>query len=225
MSPDNQAINQSTFVGYFSIRLTLETCWWSKIYSYLVKDRSYVAFPHVGNKTEKQHWHVFIIAPSTDDQVFRNAINRKLGLKGNSSYAMKYMKNPIVEAITYGKHDPLSVPRFSEDMASAVESAPPWVERQTVLEEHLVSADRKKVRDWQLTFSNLVCQAVHHARANGLTQHTLKNVIHDLMTKTKWRPSPQLLRSGVDSFYEEDFKFRMDQQKKLPMDWWQPKSF
>lgn len=222
LSPSNQS-NQSN-QGYYSIRLTIEHAWWSKIYSHLLMDKSYVAAPHTGSETEKQHWHLVIPGPSGDDQIYRNAINRKLSLKGNGLYQLKYMKNPIVEAITYLKHEPGVVLKFSPDMQAYVDSAPDWVDfRQSRMEEHVDMERRRRVRDWQLTYSNLVPQAVEHRRQFKLPTDCLKVVVKHMLETSKWCPSIQMIRQGVPEFYDLRFKHQIGVRKDADMSWWTPR--
>ena len=83
---------------------------------------------------------------------------------------------------------------------------------------------RADERDWQLTYSNLVFQAVKHHRAKGMkTDETLKSVVKDMIATTQWRPCNQMYKCGIVEAYELDFRFRIGQLKQPDMAWWCPK--
>lgn len=212
------------FEIYWSIRLTLAHAWWSKVFAHLVKDQSFIAFPHLGNETEKEHWHVLIpISGVPNDKNVRNIIDRKLGLRGNGQYSLKLMKNGIATGIAYGKHDVRKPPKCSPDLQELLDSTPARdAQRQARLEEHL-STDRKKVRDWQLTYSNLVAQAVNHYHHHQMPGASLKDTVKHMIATTKWRPSIQVYRGGVDMCFEHDFQFRIGHLGQPNMDWWTPR--
>lgn len=212
------------FPIYWSIRLTLEHAWWSKVYTHLVKDQSYVAFPHSGTKTEKEHWHVLIpVSGTPNDKNVRNVIDRHLGLRGNKQYSLKLMKNGIASGIAYGKHDQRKPPKCSADLESLLASTPAIAVQRQTRQEEFMKTDVKKVRDWQLTYSNLVAQAVNHYHTNHMSGVSLKDTIKHMCMTTKWRPSVQLVRNGVDMYYEHDFQYRIGHVKTFNMDWWTPR--
>lgn len=207
---------------YYSIRLTMPHDKWSLIYGQLIGESSFVAYPHVGSATEKEHWHVLLITP-LDDKKIRNIINRKLHLMGNGLFSMKSYPTNIVSGITYCKHEADSVPKMSPDMASIVSSAPAWV-KQTPIDIHYDPAGKPpgKCSDWQLTYANLVGQAVEYRRRTKTDFDSLKTTIQHMLNHTKWRPSPYLRKNGVPPFYENDFQFRIGARKNMDMDWWTP---
>jgi len=206
---------------YYSIRLTMPHDKWSLIYGQLIGESSYVAYPHVGTATEKEHWHVLLISP-LDDKKIRNIINRKLHLMGNGLFSMKSYPTNIVSGITYCKHDSTSVPKMSLDMTDIVASAPAWA-KQTPIDIHYDPVGKPvKCSDWQLTYANLVGQAVEYRRRSKTDFDSLKSTVQDMLQHTKWRPSPYLLKNGVPTFYENDFQFRIGSRKHMDMHWWTP---
>lgn len=76
-------------------------------------------------------------------------------------------------------------------------------------------------RDWQLTYSNLVTQAYNYHRRNGMpTGMSLKETIAHMIKHTKWRPSIQLVKTGVPDFYASDFEMRIGGRPEPDMGWY-----
>jgi hypothetical protein len=71
--------------------------------------------------------------------------------------------------------------------------------------------DVNRPRGRLLTYSNLVAQAVYHAKHNGI-EGPLKDVVTDMMRHTDFRFSRRvrgLMRKGAPPQYEQDFEKRM----------------
>ena len=84
-----------------------------------------------------------------------------------------------------------------------------------------VRAEPDPDRDWQLTYSNFVTQAYKYHRSNGMnTDETLKSVVTHMIQHTKWRPSIQLMKTGVPDFYSSDFEMSISGQTVPDMAWW-----
>ena len=90
------------------------------------------------------------------------------------------------------------MPFHSEDMAKAKAAAPKWVQTTIPVEVK----DNKKGRVWQLTYSNLVYQAViHHWQDNMNLNVSLQHVVHHMMENTRWRPPHISYTRGVPECY------------------------
>jgi len=202
--------------SYYSIRLTLAHNMWSIIYGYLCKDRSYVAYPHTGTATEKEHWHVLVLGDRSETDFFRNTVTRKLKLKGNEQYSIKFEKNGIESGITYCTHDKTSVPKFSEDLRTIIDGAPLWKEKRQSRIDWVPDAEyQKKIRDWQLTWTNLVSQCVAYRTKANLSTDNLFDVIRHMEAHSKWRRSIAIVKhGGIPTYYVEDFEFRVGLRPK-----------
>ena len=76
-------------------------------------------------------------------------------------------------------------------------------------------------RDWTLTFSNLMRVAMNFRKEHDLKTDDLGVVLQLIGDKTKWIPSPAILRNGIDDFYFEQFKARCNGTEPYP--WWERK--
>lgn len=116
----------------------------------------------------------------------------------------------------------------NELMQAIVDRSPQWVDHETVTHGQTmipVPMSEKKGKpecDWQLTYANLVPQAIKHARAKGLTG-CLKETVRDMCETTKWRPSFHLVKNGVPDHYYKDYEFRSGKRAKFDMEWMVPK--
>ncbi|AXH74906.1 MAG: putative replicase [Cressdnaviricota sp.] len=207
--------------SYLSVRITLPHIDVRKMLVDVFNDMEYICYKHKGIKTEKEHVHVLVLDMSKKD-VIRSRVNRA-GYGGNKGlYSLKGMHNGILLGIQYASKEgttPIIVGPFDEWIADA----PKWNHtQQKSLHSYMVPEDAKpnlKMRDWILTYSNFVSQAVHYAKVNKLGDLSLKSVIKDMISNTKWRPCKQMLIGGVPDFYSKDFMFRMGQTKEVDMEW------
>lgn len=166
-------------------------------------------------KSEKgiDHFHVLVV-PDNFDSTFRQRKCRKENLKSLKSHSQAN-KGTLAGAISYIEKDGdfWKTPDFPEIPHE------PWVHRtQTTLPAS--GNDDKKGRDLQLTFSNLVFQAVKWHRKNGYPPDmSLRSTVQDLIRRTPWRPSIQLVQRGVPEHYDRDFEFRLGKRKDPDMEW------
>jgi hypothetical protein len=96
---------------------------------------------------------------------------------------------------------------------------------QASIDSHYNYHDDKqqlKVRSWQLTYSNIVLQAVHYARINRLTG-SFKDVIMDMITKSNWSPCIQMVRRGLSDYYHNQFEYKMGRKDDIDRSWMIPK--
>lgn len=153
------------------------------------------------------------------------------GQKANKYWSLEYPneKNPgstFVKGISYtikGKDY-----ECYDGFHRYLEGVPEWkFKEQTDMYKYGKSDkdDDPKEKDWQLNYSNLVCQAVQHAKRTKQTDLGLKTIVKDMMHKTKWRPSRDMYKNGVPDVYDNDFQFRLGKRKEMDMSWWIPRSF
>lgn len=172
------------------------------------------------SKTGIQHYHVVVAGHSTFEVVKKRLQRMKLGramvwsAKNNGTFlgAVSY----TVKCDEYWTRN-----GFNE----YVKLAPDWVapaSGQLCLEAVGVDVADRKDRDWQLNYSNLVCQAVKHARKHGFTDFV--TTLRDMMMNTRWKPVVQITRGGgIPDFYFKDFEYRMGQRKVFDMEWIKPR--
>lgn len=175
-------------------------------------------YPHTGKNKDNPHYHILILDDKPEK--YRKRIKDNLGFTGNKYVSVKLNKNGLLCGIQYCAKEHTDAIVSREEMRDYISQAPLWIQTsiQTVSD-----SDGRKERDWQLTYTNLVCQAVRYARANNLTDRSLKCVVEELIDKTKWKPSKYLLTGGVPEFYESDFEVRLGKRVKRDMSWWTPR--
>lgn len=117
---------------------------------------------------------------------------------------------------------------FFGAMQKYIDRAPKWVHQDKEKDKEPVQSrirtdqpDDKKLRDWQLTYTNLVCQAVQYRNKTNFVGD-LKSTVADMLKNTRWRPSKWLITGGVPAFYENDFEVRVGKRAKHDMTWWTP---
>lgn len=188
--------------------------------SELFANVSYIA-AHETSAKGVEHWHVLSIGHDHYDRI-KKTIQRKLNMTGMLWWSKKNHKT-FAGGLSY------TLKCIDNDIGSKrVLKSPDWIDYEYtkwVFHDQptlasTVSKDTKKDRDWQLTYSNLVTQAMHYHRSAGLPNEVgLKETVRQMMEATKWRPSAWMLREGVPEFYVEDFEFRKGKRPKISMDW------
>lgn len=73
-------------------------------------------------------------------------------------------------------------------------------------------------RDWVLTFSNLVRVAQNYAAEHGMKTQDLSEVLKSMHNRTRWIPSPAMLKNGIDPYYHELYAARRD-KTETPAYW------
>lgn len=102
-----------------------------------------------------------------------------------------------------------------------VETNCPWVNVENI---PVLKDDKKDVdRDWMLTYNNLLRVAHNHSRKYDLKTDDLGSVLHHLMLHTRWIPSPQMLKTGLDPWHFKTYQLRVGTTLQVP-DWWTPRS-
>lgn len=174
------------------------------------------------SKKGVEHFHVIMLGHEHYSMV-RQRIGRAK-FTAASCWSKKNYKSDFIKGISYTvKSGNVFV---SDDvMADYVKAAPSWVfdqaKVQTIIKQ---DTEARKDRDWQLTYANLVTQAVRYHQSTGKKDDVgLKTVVQEMMEHTKWRPSFHMIKNGVPPAYEEDFSFRIGKRARQSMDWWTPR--
>lgn len=223
------SVESEPYPHYLSLRVTIDHNKWDEVQN-CVFDYDYVCYPHVGSSTKKEHFHIFIPIELDAHRIHSDRIRKRfrdgLGLSGNGHFSIKSMSNGLWQGIQYGSKEGSAAYVSDDVMRMLVDAAPKWdpSAKGTKYAQRMLpyaKGDRSE-KDWQLTYTNLVTQAVLHARKKALTGG-LKAVVKDMIQTTKWRPSKYLLTGGVPEFYERDFEFRTGKRNEQCMDWWTPR--
>lgn len=214
--PTNQPTN-SIPEEYLSIRLTIGECQFTVARTTVFKDCHYIAYRHNGKFGTNPHYHVLVL--STNAEKFRKRIKDNLPVSGNKYVSIKHNKNGLLAGIQYCSKEGSYPITSSDELHYFIDQAPKWVQTTIPTGDN----DKCKDKDWQLTYTNLVCVAVKYARTQKTTS-SLKATVRDLIKNTKWRPSKWLITGGVPEFYERDFDMRMGKVKEPDMNWWTPRS-
>jgi len=183
-----------------------------------------VPYAYGFEKSQKgvEHFHVISLGHSKYDSI-RKAIQRDEYWKKdkNTSWSKKN-HGDFFKGLAYTlKCGDIFT---SDDFPNYVIQPWVWPKQPTIPCESAPKRARQDPdRDWQLTYTNLVTQAVKYHRANGMnTSETLKTTVKHMMEHTKWKPAYHMIKHGVPAFYENDFKCRLDGTTKRDMSWWTP---
>lgn len=227
--PTNQPTNLPTDVlpddpvSYVSIRINIPHDAFEYLRDKVLHGSDYVAYPHLGAHRNNAHFHVFV--PSTSGKKLAERLRKRIKDNypdlGNQFYSVKLNNNGMLCAIQYGSKEGTEPICSSDDMRLLVSRAPEWVPQGGQRLLPLNKADKAE-RDWILTYSNMVPQAVQYARRVGLTCG-LKATVQHMMEHSRWRPSNQMRVHGVHCSYSSDFEYRVGKRKHQDMDWWTPK--
>lgn len=206
---------------YLSIRVTVLHEKVTEMLEDVFKDMDYICYKHKGYKTHKEHVHVLVPNIESDGKI-RKRLARSV-YKGNQCHSVKLFTNGLSSGIQYASKEGTR-PIVSGDYADAIAAAPKWEFKQSKIDDHMdrsVKDDLKK-RHWQLTYSNLVVQAVEHAKKNRLSHFTLKEVIQHMIEHTNWAPCNVMLVHGVHEYYSDRYNCMIGNYKasqKPDMSW------
>lgn len=189
---------------------------------YIFEGQKYIAV-HEVSKQGVEHWHVVVIGHEGYDAT-RKRIQRKLEYKDMKWWSKKN-SGTFEKALAY------TLKTVDNKGNTNVVRSDGWPEYKyvpwsfTIQSTIRTESKSDKDRDWQLTYANLVTQALRYHQANGMAaDKTLKETIQEMMEHTKWRPSYHMVKNGVPEFYTKDFEFRSGQSKKRKFDmaWFTP---
>lgn len=194
---------------YLSLRVTcLHTSWDSILTNILWDIDDYIAFPHTGVKTKKEHYHIFI--PTSDTKLadrLKKRAKDKLQWSGNERIGSNFYKNGILCGIQYGSKEK-TVPLVSNaDMQSLVDMAPPWLEQQHIGKYLHKQPGREPNPDHYklITPRNIEKVALRYRLQHGITSVHLEDVL-EAMHKDNWRLAECFLRGGIMSSLFDSFE-------------------
>lgn len=227
-------------LNYLSIRLTIGHENDNAIIERLLGDIPYWIFYRHGSGSQgerRQHYHIAIAIgdsnPGRESDKFRNRIKRLFKLGGNKEFSIVHKNNGLHSFIFYCSHeDPENYvfgSGYDDDWSRIFEKCREvndgrYYEKGSKKRhfdgEIKDDAASRKIRHWQLTFTNLVHQAVLHTKRTKQDFGALKFCVKDMIKTTNWRPSRDLLKKGIPKFYEDDYVFMMGKSDKVDMSWW-----
>jgi len=192
-SPDSPDFASGSYV---TLRITCAHVDIRRLVLSKLEDMEYICFYHKGTKTGKEHVHILVPDISVRKRLCERM--REQGFKGNELISCKIMHNGLLAGIQYcHKHECRYEMRG--EFEDAMKKAPKWKDKK--IDEYL-NHDKpdRTIRDWQLTYNNLLPQAQMYAIRNKMTECSLKEVVQDMISKTKWVPSKNMICSGVPDF-------------------------
>lgn len=172
------------------------------------------------SKSGVQHYHVVVEGHDQYEIVKKRIVRAKLGI---NKWWSKKNNGEFWKAVAYTiKCGEYFTRKGFHEYTDYVESECPWVFGQV-----LSSVDKDDVKDldkdWMLTYNNLLRVAHNYARKKDLKTDDLGNVLAHMTQHTRWIPSPQMMKSGLDPWYFKMYKFRVGSERTVP-DWWTPRS-
>lgn len=222
--PTNQPTGLAATKEYLSIRVTVGHRNDEVIRNRIVDDcDDFIMYKHGSGSNE--HYHICIPGVGgSGGEKYRNRIKRHLNLSGPGKYSLKSFDNGLSSFVFYASHEGTQPIYENEAWKEIIEAAGSYEKRMKRKIDHMMDApeESRKKRNWTLTYSNLVLQAVNHSRQRKQTFSSLKMCVRDMIKTSNWRPSCDMIRRGVPMFYEEQFKFETGEVKEPDMEWWTP---
>jgi len=214
---------ETDLADYLTIRITIAHVDVPRMLEKIFSNDDYICFKHKGSNTNKEHVHI-LVPDITKNKKIKDRLAYN-GYKGNESFSIKGMHNGLSKGIQYCSRE-CTKPIVHGDLQMYVDNAPKWETRN--VQDYVNTSlkdDGRKDRDWQLNYSNLVPQAVRYAKTNKMTSCCLREVVKDMIAKTRWRPSREMYKNGVPDYYRKDYLFRLGQAKEPDMFWFDRDNF
>lgn len=190
-------------------------------------DCDWCMYKHGGSNGKQEHFHVCV--PGGNAERTRKRLKSAVG-GGQKFYSVKSFYNAYSCFVFYCEHEGSAAEFKSQEevkWGEIIETVKrDGVYKKRSIESHMVPRDVKnKERDWTLTYSNLVCQAVAWQRKHLKDCDSLKAVVKHMIAHSRWIPSKELVSKGVPEFYQRLYEFRIGLRSEPDMDWWTPKQF
>jgi len=169
-----------------------------------------------------KHFHVVVEGHADHETIKKRIVRAKLGV---NKWWSKKNNGDFLKAVAYTiKCGEYFTRRGFGDYTEYVEKNCPWV-FNPVDQSPLVCSEteRDSDKDWMLTYNNLLRVAHNYARRKQIKTDDLGLVLAHMTEHTRWIPSPQMMKSGLDPWYFKMYKFRVGSVRTIP-DWWTPRS-
>jgi len=220
-SPTDLAPAQS----YYAYRLTRPHLEWEKVRTIITKySHDWLVGLHFPDEEElecqKEHYH-FIFRDLDIKRVdaMKKCVATTFQAKGNGLHAGAWRDNHVSRAVGYIKHDERVTFYHSEQ-----EHWPKLIEDAEVFEKRPDKRPRlfkEKLSDPQLTYANLLKQALKYQQEYMATETSLRNVLSRMVNQGSWVPSRELLKNGVPREMHEMFLDRLEHKARTYV-WMEP---
>jgi len=169
------------------------------------------------SKSGVQHYHVVVVGHDTHETVKKRIVRAKLGV---NKWWSKKNNGTFWKAVSYTiKCGEYFTRKGFHVYTDYVETKCPWEFDEQIVEDNEKDLDK----DWMLTYNNLLRVAHNYARKKNLKTDDLGVVLSHLTQHTRWIPSPQMMKAGLDPWFFKMYKFRVGSVHVVP-DWWTPHS-
>lgn len=213
---NKQDSDHDQFTDYLSVRITVAHKNVTKLVAIIFKSMDYICYPHKGCRTKKEHIHVLVVDVTAAPKI-RTRLLRE-GYKGNESFSVKTFHNGLSKGIQYASKEG-TTPTVCGEFEEIIASAPKWVQKDMYSYSDRSMVDVKKLRDWQLTYTNVVPVTVRHVQDVGVTHLSFFDAIDHLMEHTNWRISDKIQRMGIGPFQISDYERRVGRSDKFDGSW------
>lgn len=164
-----------------------------------------------------RHFHVVVEGYEHYETVKKRIQRLKLG---RAKYWSEKNSGTFLGAVAYTIKDG---DYYSRGFKKWIEAAENYVPHRS---EPLPFADRKDTEtDWMLSYNSVLRVAFNYRRSRQLSTSDLGAVLRHMTSHTRWIPSPQMLKSGLDPWHFKMFTYRCHQEAgQMPEvpDWWTP---
>lgn len=192
---------------YVSYRISVSKLRVSEVVGLFEDSNAVLAFEVSGKGVE--HYHA-VVADANQECIKKRIQAMKLGPA--MYWSKKNYKNNFCKAVGYTiKAGDL---QFFGDFDKYMETVRMYTDVRESLE--VVHADKDTDRDWQLTFANLVRVCQNWQREKKLKTDDLGVVLQHFTTHSRWIPSTTMLRYGIDPYYFQLFKARLNGESAPP---------
>lgn len=224
VSPTNQPTDQQqppqseVFNDYLSVRVTVLHKDVTKLICDVFESLDYILYKHKGTRTHKEHVHVLVTDVSASEKI-RNRLKRA-GYKGNEIFSIKTFHNGLSKGIQYASKEGTE-PTYVGEFEEIIKNAPKWVQHKVDEYTERVPADYKKLRDWQLTYTNIVPVTVRYVQDKRLTRLSFREAVNHLMENTNWRISFKIQQCGIGPFQFSDYDRRLGKVTRFDQSFWE----
>lgn len=200
---------------YISYRVTTED---RNIVYDIFRDVSCVIAEEM-SRSGVRHFHIVVAGHDHYELLKKRLARAKLGV--NKYWSKKNHKDNFLAAISYTiKSD--DDYKCRRGFAQWCDKAPPWVWHTTGVPE-VEDGVRDKDSDWMLSWNNILRIAFNHRKRNGIKSTDLGTVLEHLTKNTRWIPSIQMLRTGLDPWHFNHFTWMCSDEQGRPPAWWVPR--
>lgn len=229
-SPTNQPSNSSWSRTYIGMRVRLEHKYLKKLLTCFDDVPDVAAYQHKAG-TNNEHFHLCLPGgiDNARQEKYRKRVRTKFG-GDRGDICIKGYSNGLHSYIFYNGHEGTQAiyddPRWAEIVKEQLMKEQPYMVKQQKIDthfkpgEHMTDSDKKKnLRDYQVTYSNLIPLCVRHRQEFSLKSDDLRYVAGHMFQNTRWKPCNQMRRMRVSRQYQEDFEFRIGKREHYNMDW------